>query len=78
MGIDHGGAHILMAEQFLDGPDIIAILNQVRGKRMPQGMTTGRLGYSGFPGSFFDGLLDNGLMEMMPVLLAGHPIRVVS
>src|SRR3990170_2454569 len=53
MSIDHGGVHILMAEQFLDGPDVITVLNQVRGKRMPHGMTTGRPGYSSFPGSFF-------------------------
>ncbi len=52
-----------MAEQFLDDPDVITVLNQVRGKRMPQAMTTGRLGYSSVPGSFFDGLLDDGLME---------------
>ncbi len=28
VGIDHGGAHILMAKQFLDRPNVIAILKQ--------------------------------------------------
>ena len=32
MGVDHGGAHILMAQQFLDHTDILAALQQVRGK----------------------------------------------
>ena len=64
-----------MTEQFLDGPDVIAVLKQVRGKRMPPGMTAGRPGYSSFSGSFFDVLFSNGFMEMMSVLLAGCPIR---
>lgn len=32
MGVDHGGAHILTAQQFLDDTDIVASLQQVRGK----------------------------------------------
>ena len=34
MGIDHGRAHILMAQQFLDGPDVVAVLKEVGRKRM--------------------------------------------
>jgi len=32
MGVDHGGAHILMAQQLLDGADVLAPLQQVGGK----------------------------------------------
>ncbi len=38
MGIDHGGLHILVPEQCLHGPNIIPGFEQVRGKRMAEGM----------------------------------------
>jgi methionyl-tRNA synthetase len=34
MGVDHGGAHIGMAQQFLHGADVVARLQQMRGERM--------------------------------------------
>ncbi len=34
MGVDHGCLHILMSENFLDGPNIVTILQQVRSKRV--------------------------------------------
>jgi len=40
VGVDHGGAHILVAEQFLDGADVVAILEEVGGKRMAEGVGT--------------------------------------
>jgi hypothetical protein len=30
VGVDHRGAHVPMAEQFLDGPDVVALLQEVR------------------------------------------------
>jgi hypothetical protein len=35
MGVNHGGADIRMAKQFLHGADVGAALEQVRGERMP-------------------------------------------
>lgn len=32
MGVDHRGAHILVAQELLDGPDVVAILEEVGGK----------------------------------------------
>jgi hypothetical protein len=32
MGVDNRGAHISVPKQFLNGPDVIAILGQVRGQ----------------------------------------------
>jgi hypothetical protein len=40
MGIDHGGLHVLMPEQFLYGPNIVASFQQLRGKRVPEGIST--------------------------------------
>ncbi len=38
---------------------------------MPEGMATGELGYLGFAGGFFGGLLEDGLMQMGPVPARG-------
>jgi len=32
--VDHGGAHVAVAEQFLHGADVVAGLQQMRGERM--------------------------------------------
>jgi hypothetical protein len=34
MHIDHGGADVLMPQEFLDSADIIAVFEQIRGKRV--------------------------------------------
>ena len=40
MGINHRGFDIFMTEQFLDGADIVAVLQEVGGKGMAEGVTT--------------------------------------
>ena len=57
MGIDHGGAHIHVSEQFLDSADIISSLQQMRCKAVPKGMATDGFFYSSQACSIFDRLL---------------------
>ena len=38
MGVDHGGPEVVMAEEVLDGTDVIALLQEVGGKGVTQGM----------------------------------------
>ena len=52
MGIDHGRTDVLMPKEFLDRPDIVAVLKQMGGKGMPEGVTTGRLNNRREEGSF--------------------------
>ena len=40
MGIDHGGLHVLMPEQFLYGPNIVAGFQPLRGERVPERIST--------------------------------------
>src|SRR5512139_1445323 len=47
MGVDHGGLHIAMAQKFLHGADVIACLQQLRGKAMPQRVRAGWLRNAG-------------------------------
>jgi hypothetical protein len=44
MRIDHGGAHLLVPKQLLDGPNVVPILKEMRGKGMAERAATGRLG----------------------------------
>ena len=43
MGVDHGGFDILVSKQFLNGPNVVALLEQVRGRAVTKGMATHRL-----------------------------------
>lgn len=65
-----------MPVEFLDRPNIIAVFKQMGGKRMPEGVTTGRFGDPGFPNGFFDRSLQDGFVEMMPFLPTGLPILI--
>jgi hypothetical protein len=54
MGIDHGGRDLLVTEQLLHRADIIAILQQMRGKTMPERMAGSRLMDTGASDCEFD------------------------
>ena len=54
MRIDHGGAHILMLKQLVDGPNVIPVLKEMSGKGMTERVATGGLGYPGFTDGFLD------------------------
>ena len=43
VGVDHGGLDVLVAQQFLDGANIVTRFKQVGGKAMAEGVTTGAL-----------------------------------
>jgi hypothetical protein len=40
MRIHHGGLHIFVPEELLDGPDLVALQQQMRGKTVAEGMAT--------------------------------------
>jgi len=65
-----------MPKEFLDRPDVVAVLKQMSGKGMPEGVTTCGFGNPSFPDGLFDSPLQDGFMEMMPLLLAGVPILI--
>jgi len=70
-GVDHRRFHVLMAEQLLDGADVVVVLKQVGGKAMAEGVGTDGLGdANGFGGSV-DGALDAALVQVV----ATHGVR---
>lgn len=69
MGVDHGGAHILMAQQLLDGADVLAPLQQVGGKRVPEGVAAGLLGYPSLGDGSLHRLLHHARVQMVAALV---------
>ena len=74
----HGGLDVLVPKEFLDGPDIIAILQQVGGETVSEGVTTdGFIDASQFD-SPPDGLLHAAFREVMAAHDAGAGICGVA
>lgn len=65
MGVDHGCFYILVAEQFLDGADVVAGFEKVGGEGMPEYVRGDAFVYFCEAGGIFDGFLEVGFMEMM-------------
>ena len=38
MGIDHGGLYVAVAEEFLDGADIVTLFQQMSGEAVPDAL----------------------------------------
>ena len=58
MGVYHGGADVFVAEEFLDGADVVAAFQQVGGEGVPQHMGGDVFGDACFAGGLTDGFLD--------------------
>ena len=79
MGIDHGGPHIAVPQQLLNGADIIIGLKQMTGKAVAEGMGRGPFGDLGFSDRLADCLLHMRFMQMIsPVFLGFFHARQVS
>jgi len=66
VSVDHGGLDISVAQQFLDGADIIAIFQQVGSEAVPEGMGCDVFGQAGLAGSRPDCTPYAGRVEMVP------------
>src|ERR1700704_3652171 len=80
MSIDHGGLHILMSEQFLHGPNIVADFQQLRGERVPKGMAGDVFGDSGQAGRGAYRFLQTAFLQVMATLgtCAGSTERLLA
>ena len=65
VGVDHGGFYVFVSEEFLNGADVVVVLQEVG----CEGMTKGVRGdvFVNFckPRSLFDGFLYDGFMQVM-------------
>ena len=72
--VDHGGAHILVAESLLNGADVLAPFQQVCRERMAEGVAAGRLGHTGLEDSPLHRPLHHARIEMVAALGTGFPV----
>jgi hypothetical protein len=68
--VDHGGGYVTVAEELLNGTDVLAALEQVHGERTAEGVT----GDAFFRGGFFrcpgNGALDHRFVQMMATFVS--------
>ena len=74
--VDHGGLEIRVTEQLLDGADVVAVLEQVGGKGVPQRRTAGGLSESRLTHGRLHGSLHGLLMQVMTHRHAG--VRIAA
>ena len=74
VGINHGGGEIFVPEEFLDGPDIISILQKMGSKTVPKRMTTRCFGDTARPDGVLDRVLQVSFRHMVPTSLAAARI----
>jgi len=76
MRVEHGRADVLVAQQFLNGPDVIAVLEQMGGERVPERVAGSRFHQARPADGLLDGPLQDNLVEVVPSALAGISLYV--
>ena len=65
-----------MAKEFLNGSDVVPVLEHVGGKGVPKCVAGGRLGQTRLADGFLDRPLQDRFVEVVPAALAGLSIDV--
>jgi hypothetical protein len=65
-----------VAQQLLDGADVVAVLQEVGGERVPEGVARGGLGDSGAADRILPRPLKDGFVEVVTATLAGDAVHV--
>lgn len=66
MCVDHGRLYAPVAKELLDGPDVVAIFEQVSCEAVSEGVTGHLLGDAAGSGSAFHGALNRGRVSVKP------------
>ena len=67
-----------MTQKLLDGSDVVAVFKQMRRKRMAKRVRARRLANPGFLHCVFHRLLQDRFVQMVPVLLSGNPVDIIT
>src|SRR5262245_2540228 len=73
---DHGRGYVTVAEDFLHGPNVVAVREVVGRERVPQRMQAAALGDVYLPHCAPDLALQERLVEMVTAALTAHAIQV--
>ena len=66
VGVDHGGLYIFMTEQFLNGADVVVVLEEMGSEGVPKRVGSNAFVYFGKTSRLFDRLLNSGFVQVMP------------
>lgn len=75
VGVDHRRFHVTVAEQLLDGANVISVGEQVGGKRMSKGVTSDPLRESGATGGSRDRPLHRTAVHMVAPFETGARVN---
>ncbi len=79
--VDHRRPNVLVPKEFLHRANVVAVSQQVRGKRMAERVARDSLRQPGLSNRLLDGFLDEGLVNVVSSLLAGsrvHPAMLLG
>ena len=76
VGVGLGRADVAVHEQFLDRPDVAAILQQVCRERMAKGVGRGALGHTRAADRLLHDTLEHGFVEVVPAKVPGGPVSI--
>ena len=76
--VDHGGGHVAVAEELLDGPDVVAGLEEVGREAMSQGVTGGVFGDTGGQDGRVERALKNRFVDVVASEMPGRVVPVVA
>jgi hypothetical protein len=77
MRVDHRRAHVAVAKQFLNGPNIVAIREEMSCKCVPEGMARHPLRHPGPSRRGCHGALKYGLVQMVPPDLTTRSVAIL-
>ena len=78
MGVDHGCRHVGVAEELLDGADVVAGFEQMGGKTVAQGVAGGGFRDACFQNGSAEGALGHGFVKVVAAVLAGGAVTVLA
>lgn len=78
MGVDHGRCDVGVAEQLLDGSDVVAGFEQMRSERVAECVTRCPFGEARRLHGYTEAALNHAFVQMVPSLLAGDGVAIAS
>src|SRR5688572_8969899 len=76
VGVDHRRGDVAVAEELLDGPNVVAALEQVGGEGVTERVRTGTLAEARTQGSLLHRALDDRFVEVMAAPLTARELDV--
>ena len=77
VGVDHSGADVVMAEELLDGANVVASFENVSGEAVSECVASCAFGYAGFDEGSVERALEHGFVEVVASEFAGVAVAVV-